>query len=144
RQLHRRHREGLRMTSAPKPPKPAKKKDLMSRIPAGFVRAVLRGHSSLGLAFAALIYLICLSGSIAVFAHDFQRWDSAAGPHITAATPDAVQTAFAGAIAAGGPGVEHVYITLPSPDFPRLLLHVDADQDREFLADATGKIAPGQ
>lgn len=132
------------MTTAPKPPKPAKKKDLMSRIPAGFVRAVLRGHSSLGLAFAALIYLICLSGSIAVFAHEFQRWESAAGPHITEASPDAVQTAFAGAIAAGGAGVEHVYITLPSPDFPRLLLHVDADIDREFLADAAGKIAPGQ
>ena len=129
---------------APKPPKPAKKKDLMSRIPAGFVRAVLRGHSSLGLAFAALIYLICLSGSIAVFAHEFQRWESASGPHVTEAAPDAVQTAFAGAIAAGGPGVEHVYITLPSPDFPRLLLHVDADTDREFLADASGKIAPGQ
>ncbi|KTE17520.1 hypothetical protein ATE71_02960 [Sphingopyxis sp. H115] len=116
----------------------------MGRIPAGFVRAVLRGHSSLGLAFAALIYLICLSGSIAVFAHEFQRWESAAGPHLATASPDAVQTAFAGAIAAGGPGVEHVYITLPSPDFPRLLLHVDADTDREFLADAAGKIAAGQ
>lgn len=132
------------MTAASKPPKPAKKKDLMSRIPAGFVRAVLRGHSSLGLAFAALIYLICLSGSLAVFAHEFQRWESAAGPHLATASPDAVQTAFAGAIAAGGPGVEHVYITLPSADFPRLLLHVDADTDREFLADASGKIVPGQ
>ena len=131
------------MTAAPVK-KPAKKKDLMSRIPAGFVRAVLRGHSSLGLAFAALIYLICLSGSIAVFAHEFQRWESARGPHVTDVTPDAVQTAFAGAIAAGGAGVEHVYITLPSADFPRLLLHVDADQDREFLADASGKIAPGK
>src|SRR3546814_10023839 len=115
----------------------------MSRIPAGFVRAVLRGHSSLGLAFAALIYLICLSGSLAVFAHEFQRWESARGPHVTDVIPDAVQTAFAGAIAAGGPGVEHVTITLPSADFPRLLLHVDADADTEFLADASGKIAPG-
>ncbi|HEV2600626.1 PepSY-associated TM helix domain-containing protein [Sphingopyxis sp.] len=132
------------MTAAtPKPPRPAKKKDLMSRIPAGFVRAVLRGHSSLGLAFAALIYLICLSGSIAVFAHEFQRWESAAAPQLTEASPDAVQTAFEGAIAAGGPGVEHVYITLPTSDFPRLLLYVDADEDRQFLADAQGKIAPG-
>lgn len=129
-------------TPAPKPAKPAKKKDLMSRIPAGFVRAVLRGHSSLGLAFAALIYLICLSGSIAVFAHEFQRWESASAPQLTEASPDAVQTAFESAIAAGGPGVEHVYITLPTADFPRLLLHVDADQDREFVADAAGKLAP--
>lgn len=129
---------------APAPKKPAKKKqDLMARIPAGFVRAVLRGHSSLGLAFAALIYLVCLSGSIAVFAHEFQRWESAAGPQVSAVSPDAVQTAFAGAIAAGGSGVEHVYLTLPSPDLPRFLLHVDAEEDREFLADADGKLVPG-
>jgi uncharacterized iron-regulated membrane protein len=124
--------------------RPAKKKDLMSRIPAGFVRAVLRGHSSLGLAFAALIYLICLSGSIAVFAHEYQRWESASAPQVTDVTPQAVQTAFEGAIAAGGKGVEHVYITLPTADFPRLLLYVDADEDRSFLADAAGKIVPGK
>jgi len=127
-------------TAAPKPKKP---KDLMSRIPAGFVRAVLRGHSSLGLAFAALIYLVCLSGSIAVFAHEFQRWESATAPQVTGVTPDAVQTAFEGAIAEGGPGVEHVYITLPSADFPRLLLYVDAGEDRQLLADAKGQIVPG-
>lgn len=133
------------MTAVTKPEKPAQKKrgDLMSRIPAGFVRAVLRGHSSLGLAFAALIYLVCLSGSLAVFAHEFQRWESASAPQVTDATPDAVQTAFEGAIAKGGPGVEHVYITLPSADFPRLLLYVDAEQDREYLADAKGQIVEG-
>ncbi|WP_447757508.1 PepSY-associated TM helix domain-containing protein [Sphingopyxis fribergensis] len=132
------------MTAAPKPPKPAKKpKDLMARIPAGFVRAVLRGHSSLGLAFAALIYLVCLSGSIAVFAHEFQRWESATAPQVTDVTPDAVQTAFEGAVAKGGAGVEHVYITLPTNDFPRLLLYVDAEEDRQFLADAKGQIVPG-
>lgn len=129
---------------APKPAKPRKPKDLMSRIPAGFVRAVLRGHSSLGLAFAALIYLICLSGSLAVFAHEFQRWESATAPQVNAVTPDAVQTAFAAAIAKGGPEVEHVYITLPSPDFPRLLLYVDAKTDREFLADTKGQLVDGQ
>ncbi|HWW55869.1 MAG TPA: PepSY-associated TM helix domain-containing protein, partial [Sphingopyxis sp.] len=134
------------MTAAPvpTPKRPAKKKELMSRIPAGFVRAVLRGHSSLGLAFAALIYLICLSGSLAVFAHEFQRWESATAPQLTQATPAAVQSAFEGAIVAGGPGVEHVYITLPTADFPRLLLYVDADEDRSFLADAAGKLVPGK
>ena len=131
------------MTAQPKPTPAKKPRDLMSRIPAGFVRAVLRGHSSLGLAFAALIYLICLSGSLAVFAHEFQRWESAAAPQVTAVAPDAVQAAFEGAIARGGPGVEHVFITLPSADFPRLLLYVDAEEDRQFLADAKGEISAG-
>lgn len=131
------------MTSAPVA-RPRKPKDLMSRIPAGFVRAVLRGHSSLGLAFAALIYLVCLSGSIAVFAHEYQRWESASAPQVSVVAPDAVQAAFEGAIARGGKGVEHVYITLPTDDFPRLLLYVDAAKDSEFVADATGRIVPGK
>src|SRR5690606_34624892 len=141
--LCRRDDERLFLMSAPPPVRPKRRRDLMSRIPAGFVRAVLRGHSSLGLAFAALIYLICLSGSIAVFAHEFQRWESAGGPRVTAVSPHAVQRAFEGAIARGGPGVEHVYITLPRADLPRLLLHVDADADRDYMADEQGNIVEG-
>jgi uncharacterized iron-regulated membrane protein len=120
---------------------PKKKRDLMSRIPAGFVRAVLRGHGSLGLAFAALIYIICLTGSIAVFAQEFQRWESAAAPQVTSVRPEAVQRAFEGAISRAGPGLEHIYITMPSAKLPRLLLYVDAEADRELLADADGVIA---
>ena len=46
------------------------------RMSAPFVQAVLAGHSSLGLAFAALIYLVCFSGTVAVLVHDFERWGS--------------------------------------------------------------------
>ena len=33
-------------------------------LPPDFVRAMLAGHSALGLAFAALIYVVCLSGTL--------------------------------------------------------------------------------
>ena len=46
-------------------------KAIWLRIPAEFVRAMLAGHSALGLAFAALIYLVCFSGSIAVFTQEY-------------------------------------------------------------------------
>ena len=42
----------------------------------GTVRAVLDGHGILGLAFAALIYLVCLTGTLAVFAGDIARWEA--------------------------------------------------------------------
>lgn len=45
------------------------------RVHPPFVRAMLAGHSALGLAFAALIYLVCFSGSIAVIAPDLPRWE---------------------------------------------------------------------
>ena len=52
--------------SNPKPadnkPRPAGK-PIWPKVPAEFVRAMLAGHSALGLAFAALIYLVCFSGS---------------------------------------------------------------------------------
>jgi uncharacterized iron-regulated membrane protein len=40
-----------------------------------FVRAMLAGHSALGLAFAALIYIVCLTGTVSVFMFDLQRWE---------------------------------------------------------------------
>lgn len=124
------------MTANAKPRKP-----LLSRVPADFVRAVLKGHSGLGLAFAAAIYLVCLSGTVAVFAHEFQRWEMAGQPRVEALTPDATQAALEGAIAKVGGGVEHAYITMPSPELPFALVMVEKDHAyRTFIADDAGAI----
>ncbi len=45
-----------------------------------FVREMLAGHSALGLAFAALIYIVCLSGTVAVFTNELQRWEQPDAP----------------------------------------------------------------
>jgi len=116
-------------------------KPIWPKVPAGFVRSVLAGHSALGLAFAALIYLVCFSGSVAVFAHEFQRWEQADRPPVTAVTPAALQNAMEQAIRTVGEGIEHVYITPPSPDLPRLSVITDAHgQHRTFQADASGAL----
>lgn len=49
-----------------------------------FVRAMLAGHSALGLAFAALIYIVCLSGTLSVFIFELQRWEQPDAPHVAA------------------------------------------------------------
>lgn len=122
---------------------PAKKagKPIWPRIPAGFVRSVLAGHSALGLAFAALIYLVCFSGSVAVFAREFQRWEQADAPAQSTVRPEAIQSAMEAAIRRAGDGIEHVYITPPTADLPRLTVMTDAHgQDRTFYADADGRL----
>ena len=53
-----------------------------------FVRAMLAGHSALGLAFAALIYIVCLTGTVSVFLMELQRWEQPDGPRVTE-TPSA-------------------------------------------------------
>jgi len=124
-------------------PKLAKKagKPIWPKVPAGFVRSVLAGHSALGLAFAALIYLVCFSGSVAVFAREFQRWEQADVPVLTTAAPTAIQTAMEQAVRTVGEGIEHVYITPPSPDLPRLTVLTDAHgKHRTFLGDASGAL----
>jgi uncharacterized iron-regulated membrane protein len=116
-------------------------KPIWPKVPAGFVRSVLAGHSALGLAFAALIYLVCFSGSVAVFAWEFQRWEQPDVPVLTTARPATIQTAMEQAIRAVGDGVEHVYISPPTPDLPRLGVRTDArGEERSFLADASGNL----
>jgi uncharacterized iron-regulated membrane protein len=111
------------------------------RIPADFVRAVLKGHSLLGLAFAAAIYLVCLTGTVAVFAHELQRWENPSIVPVGEVSPAAVQRALAEAAERAGPGLEHVYITLPQAELPRLLLTTDAEGSiRNWAADGEGRI----
>lgn len=120
----------------------AQRKPLLSRVPPEFVRAVLKGHSALGLAFAAALYVVCLSGTVAVFAREYQRWENASGRQMTSASPDMVQNALAAAVARAGTGLEHVYVTLPRSDLPRLQVQTDADVERNWTIDAKGNLSP--
>lgn len=117
-------------------------KPIWPKVPAGFVRSVLAGHSALGLAFAALIYLVCFSGSVAVFAREFQRWEQADVPPMATASPAAIQAVMVEAVRRAGPGVEHVYITPPTVDLPHLgvVTEVHGGAHQAFVADADGRL----
>ncbi len=117
-----------------------KRKPLLSRIPTGFVQAVLKGHSGLGIAFAAVIYIVCLSGTLAVFYDEFLRWENPDAPRVEAVSPEAVQTALEQAVQQAGEGVEHVYLTMPDKDRPYLRVSVDAAQESDWIADGAGDL----
>ena len=107
-----------------------------------FVRAVLKGHSGLGLAFAAAIYLVCLTGTLAVFAYEFTRWENPAAPRLETASAEAVQAAYRAALAQSPPGVEHVWINMPRPDLPFLQVTTDKAGERtSWHADSEGRLA---
>ncbi|TIX51684.1 PepSY-associated TM helix domain-containing protein [Alteraurantiacibacter aquimixticola] len=128
------------MTASKSAALPKKRKPLMSRIPADFVRAVLKGHSGLGLAFAAVIYIVCLSGTLSVFVDEFERWEDANAPVVESVSPEAVQSAYESAVARAGSGLEHVFITMPAGDLPRLRIQTDAEEDRIWFADTQGEL----
>lgn len=116
-------------------------KPIWPKVPAEFVRAMLAGHSALGLAFAALIYLVCFSGSIAVFTQEYTRWEQPAGPVLQHTTPQAADSAFRQALATN-PAAHDLLIQLPQPVRPRLTVHLDdaKEAERTFVADAAGAI----
>lgn len=116
-------------------------KPIWPKVPADFVRAMLAGHSALGLAFAALIYLVCFSGSVAVFTQEFSRWEQPQGPVLQEVSPQAVDVAVQGALAKI-PQAHDLLVRLPTPDHPRLSIHGDdaAGGEHTYVADHAGRL----
>lgn len=115
---------------------------------APFVRSMLAGHSALGIAFAALIYIVCFSGTVLVFLNDFERWEQPDTPLLSAVTPELVNDALATIYAqARGEGAAHdVFLAGPVAVDPRFTgyYHDDATGaegarflDAEGLLDAS-------
>lgn len=87
-----------------------------------FVRAMLAGHSALGLAFAALIYLVCFSGSIAVLAPDLPKWERPAPQaRYTGTVRGADISAALAKVQKAAPWSDDAFIYLPSKDTPQSL-----------------------
>lgn len=129
------------MDAATPPPaakaEPANRPSIWPKVPPAFVRTVLSGHSGLGLVAAALIYIVCLSGTVAVFLNELKLWEEPAAPTMAHASPQAVQ-AFAKAITEAHPKAGFIYMGLPAPDMPRLYAMVG---EQVFVADAQGQVA---
>jgi len=117
-------------------------RSLWHYLPQGFVRAVLKGHSSLGLAFAAAIYVICLTGSIVVFVHELQSWENPGQPRMTSASSEVIERAYDGVLGRAGKDLEHVYIGLPDDEDSFLTVTPDTDDPRDatWVADASGRL----
>lgn len=77
------------------------------------VRAVLSGHGLLGLAFAAIIYLVCLTGTIAIFAPDLARWEQPGLP-VVAGLDDRVLNRAVEEARRQAPAGTTLYVTLPT------------------------------
>jgi len=111
-------------------------------LPTAFVGAVLSGHSVLGLAVSALIYLICLSGAIVVFAQELERWEQPTGPVLTSVTPAAIDRGLSEIYAKAGSAGGAISVQLPSGASPRFVLiggSVEGGSNK-WIADANGRL----
>ncbi|RKF21821.1 PepSY domain-containing protein [Altericroceibacterium spongiae] len=104
------------------------------------VRAVLSGHSILGLAFAAIIYLVCLTGTLAVFVPDIEQWEQPAAP----VAKELSDKAAARAVQTALPQVPQditIYLSLPTEARQGATLHAyNTTFDREWAVNAQGAL----
>ncbi|WP_294352256.1 PepSY domain-containing protein [uncultured Sphingomonas sp.] len=103
------------------------------------VKRALGGHAAIGLLASALIYIICLSGTLVVIHDRWQRWEQPDVPEMIALAPAAVQRAITGAVAreAGKPATTHLYVRMPSTELPRASVTTDSGG---WYVDADGRI----
>lgn len=105
-------------------------KPIWPRVPPGFVKGQLLAHKLLGLTLSAVMYLVCLTGAVAVFYAEFERWEAPGVPEMAEASPEAVGRAVAFArqhIGEEGISPTDVYVITPSPEMPRLIIDYEED-----------------
>lgn len=105
----------------------------------GLVKRGLSAHAAVGLLAGALLYLVCLSGTLLVFYEEWQRVEQTDTPEMERIAPDAVQRAVEAVLASerGKPATTHLYVHLPVPALPRTTVTTD---HQAVHVDAAGRI----
>lgn len=89
-------------------------------LPPALVRQSLTGHSWIGLMVGVLMYLVCLSGTIAVFYEYTERWEQPGVPEYRDYQPSVVEDAFNRVLQGDVALTDHMYLTLPTGSIPRV------------------------
>ena len=104
------------------------------------VRRALSAHAAIGLLAGALLYIVCLSGTLLVFYEEWQRFEQAAPPQMAEIEPDAVQQGIAAVMETerGKPPTTHLYVDMPVAELPTTRVITDT---QSVHIDAQGQIA---
>ncbi|MHA3840313.1 PepSY-associated TM helix domain-containing protein [Sphingomonas aestuarii] len=102
------------------------------------VRRALSGHAAIGLLAGALLYILCLSGTLIVVHQEWQRWEQPTIAEATTISPEAVQRAAQAILATEPRETEHFYVTMPTGGLPRPVATTD---NRAFYLNGDGSVA---
>lgn len=91
----------------------------------GLVKNSLSSHSWVGLLVGVFMYLICLSGTVAVFYPEFERWEQPQVAEAVQLSPQQLQRAYNAALSRNQQETEHMFIGLPHEDMPRASVSSD-------------------
>jgi uncharacterized iron-regulated membrane protein len=100
------------------------------------VKRALSAHSFLGLAISAILYVVCLSGTISVFKEQLESIEQQGEPVVSVLPLDAMDKA-AKAIMAIDPATKHLYIHIPTSENQRALVETD---NKEYYLNKAGDL----
>lgn len=88
------------------------------------VKQALSAHSAMGVAISAVLYIICLSGTLSVFKDEISLFEQGRVPVVTALSGDALMTAADAGMQAE-PDSAHLFIHMPTAAKPYALVQTD-------------------
>lgn len=97
----------------------------------------LNAHNWVGVFLSVLLFLVCLSGTVAVFHLEFERWEQ---PHIQEmdnVSPQVIEKAMDTFLAQNLEESHHLYVVFPTSDIPRLVVEND---HKAYFADQEGNL----
>lgn len=100
------------------------------------VKRGLSAHAAIGLIGSALLYLVCLSGTVLVLYEEWQRLEQPAAPEMATITPAAVQRAVEAVLASEEKPTTHLYVHMPTAELPRTTITTD---NRALHVDRQGR-----
>lgn len=107
---------------------------------ASLVRKSLTSHSWLGLMAGVLMYLVCLSGTLAVFFEEFERWEQPYVEEFAAIDPSTAERTF-NEWMSDVDVTPHMYFILPTESVPRARL---ATEDESWFVNRDGSIGAAE
>lgn len=105
------------------------------------VKRSLSAHSAIGLVVGVLMYVVCLTGSLAALAETFERWEQPRVEEFNRVEPAVVANAMRQFRAEVSGSPDSLWVVFPTPELPRM--HVtDGVQERFTAADGSLGVAP--
>ncbi|MBC3765586.1 PepSY-associated TM helix domain-containing protein [Neptunicella marina] len=101
-------------------------------------KQALSAHSWMGVFLGALLFWVCLSGTLVVFHQEMERWEQPAVLEMADTNAETVQKAFDNFTAKHKEDTEHFFVVFPTSGIPRLVVENDhvayfADQQGNLL-----------
>ncbi|PCJ23368.1 MAG: peptidase [SAR86 cluster bacterium] len=89
------------------------------RLSPQLIKSSLSSHSWLGLLVGGLMYIICLSGTLAIFYEEIERWEQPVADEYLTIDAHLLEDSFNRYVSEGAEVTEHMYLVFPNEALPR-------------------------